>query len=174
MTKIKIFTIIFLLVFNFNNIVFSVTLSNRYIVIDSSKNYEKARLNRAKLSTLSNAKIIILSSEKVEKKELKRTARYIQKEKLMEHFFIFKKINKKENFLEKKENYAILLGPENNERIKELSKILTNLKYTNFHVVSYKGNLQNKKKEKNDFLTIDPRDFNLPKVEQERIYDLSN
>ncbi len=172
MTKIKIFIVIFILIFNFNNTIFSATSSNLYIVIDSSKNYEKTRLNRAKLSTLSRAKIVILSSKKVEKKELKKTVRYIQKQKLMEHFFIFKKINKKENSLEKKENYAILLGPENNERIKELSKILTNLKYTNFHVVSYQGNLKNKKKEKNDFLTINTKDFNLPKIQEERIYDL--
>ena len=73
------------------------------------------------------------------------------------------------NILEPKDNYSVLLGPENKKRIDELSKILGNLKYKNFHLVAYKGILENKKKENTNFLTIDPKDFNLPHVDEKKI-----
>ena len=173
MTRIRIF-VIFTTLFYLNLSVngFSNTSNNHYILLDSQQTYENARLNRAKLSTLSSAKIIILSPKKIVKKKSKVTPRTVQRDKLMEHFYIFRKIKKKEP-LENKENYSVLLGPESRKRVDKLSKILTNLKYANFHVVIFEGNLKDKKKENSNFLTIDPKDFNLPNIKEERIYPVS-
>ena len=44
-----------------------------------------------------------------------------------------------------------------------------NLKYENFYLVIYKSILENKKKENTNFLTIDPKDFNLPHVDEKKI-----
>ena len=173
MSKIKISIIFLIFYLNLCLIGFSNTLKNHYILLNSQENYEYARLNRAKLSTLSNAKIVILSPKKIVTKNTKRTPRTIQKEKLIEHFYIYRKIKQKEP-LENKENYSVLLGPENKKRVDKLSKILTNLKYANFHIVTYQGNLNNKKKEDSNFLTIDPKDFNLPIIKQEKILPISN
>ena len=167
MEKIKIFLIFFILVINYAN-VSSKTKENHYIILDTFQNFDKARLNRAKLSTLSNAKIIILSPKQAIKDKPAFTPSSVQEPKLMEHFYIFKKINKKEP-LENKDNYSVLLGPENKKRIDELSKILGNLKYENFYLVIYKSILENKKKENTNFLTIDPKDFNLPHVDEKKI-----
>ena len=168
MTKIKVLLIFFIFILCININALSKTKADRYIILDSYQNYEKARLNRAKLSTLSSAKVIILSPKKIIKTEHKIAPRSVQREKLMEHFYSFKKINKKLP-LENKENYSVLLGPENKKRINKLSEILNNLKYVNFHIVTYHGALENKKKEDTNFLTIDPKDFNLPYVDEKKI-----
>lgn len=147
----------------------SKTKENHYIILDIFQNFDKARLNRAKLSTLSSANVIILSPKQTIKTNSSFTPRSVQKAKLMEHFYAFKKINKKKEPLENKDNYSVLLGPENKKRIDELSKILGNLKYKNFHLVTYKGTLENKKKENTNFLTIDPKDFDLPHVDEKKI-----
>ena len=137
MAKVKIFLIFFILVINYAN-VSSKTKENHYIILDTFQNFDKARLNRAKLSTLSSAKIIILSPKQTIKTKLAFTPGSVQKAKLKENFYVFKKINKKEP-LENKDNYSVLLGPENKKRIDELSKILGNLKYENFYLVIYKS-----------------------------------
>ena len=168
MTKIKLSIILLIFYLNLGINVFSKTSNNHYIILDTQQNYEKARLNRAKLSTLSSAKIVILSPKKIIKTENKITPRSVQREKLIEHFYYFKKINKKQP-LENKENYSVLLGPENKKRINKLSKILNNLKYVNFHIVTYQGALENKKNEGANFLSIDPKDFNLPYVGEKKI-----
>ena len=167
MVKLKIF-LIFLIILSINTNVSSKTKENHYIILDTFQNFDKARLNRAKLSTLSSANIIILSPKQIIKTNSSFTPRSVQKAKLREHFYAFKKINKKEP-LENKDNYSVLLGPENKKRIDELSKILGNLKYKNFHLVAYKGILENKKKENTNFLTIDPKDFDLPHVDEKEI-----
>ena len=125
MIKLKIF-LIFLIILSINTNVSSKTKENHYIILDNFQNFDKARLNRAKLSTLSNAKIIILSPKQTIKTKPAFTPGSVQKAKLMEHFYAFKKINKKEP-------------------------------------------LENKKKENTNFLTIDPKDFNLPHVDEKKI-----
>ena len=167
MIKLKIF-LIFLISLSINTNISSKTKENHYIILDTFQNFDKARLNRAKLSTLSSANIIILSPKQTIKANSSFTPRSVQKAKLMEHFYAFKKINKKEP-LENKGNYSVLLGPENKKRIDELSKILGNLKYENFYLVTYKRILEKKKKKNTNFLTIDPKDFNLPHVDEKKI-----
>ena len=71
----------------------SKTKENHYIILDTFQNFDKARLNRAKLSTLSNAKIIILSPKQKIKTKPAFTPRSVLKPKLMEHFYVFKNIN---------------------------------------------------------------------------------
>ena len=96
MIKLKIFLIFFILVSSYTNIS-SKTKENHYIILDIFQNFDKARLNRAKLSTLSSANVIILSPKQTIKTNSSFTPRSVQKAKLMEHFYAFKKINKKKN-----------------------------------------------------------------------------
>ena len=105
MVKLKIF-LIFLISLSININVSSKTKENHYIILDTFQNFDKARLNRAKLSTLTSANIIILSSKQTIKTNSSFTPRSVQKAKLMEHFYAFKKINKKEP-LENKGSYSV-------------------------------------------------------------------
>ena len=144
----------------------------------SYQNFEDARLNRAKLSSLSRAIIVELSPKKKKKKNIAVNAlRVIQQAKLQEHFYEYRNITKEKPAKKKaghKTKYSVLLGPENKERIEKLANILTNLEYSNFQIVVKNSKMEIKEDEDNNsnYLTIDPKDFNLPDVEEEKMPSL--
>ncbi len=148
----------------------------QYIIVDTYQNFEDARLNRAKLSSLSRATIVELSPKKKKKSVAMDILRVIQQAKLQEHFYEYRNITKKKPVKKtcQKIKYSILLGPENKERIEKLANILTNLEYSNFQIVVKNSKMEIKKDEDNDsnYLTIDPKDFNLPDVEEEKMPSL--
>ena len=148
----------------------------QYIIVDTYKNFEDARLNRAKLSSLSRATIVELSPKKRKKNIAVNALRVIQQEKLQEHFYEYRNITKKKTAKKTglKIKYSVLLGPENKERIEKLANILTNLEYSNFQIVVKNSKMEIKEDKDNNsnYLTIDPKDFNLPDVEEEKIPSL--
>ena len=148
----------------------------QYIIVDTYQNFEDARLNRAKLSSLSRATIIELSPKKKKKNIAVNALRIIQQTKLQEHFYEYRNITKKKTAkkTDHKIKYSVLLGPENKERIKKLANVLTNLEYSNFQIVVKNSKMEIKENEDNDsnYLTIDPKDFNLPDVEEEKMPSL--
>ena len=147
----------------------------RYIIVDTYQNFEDARLNRAKLSSLSKATIVELSPKK-RKKVAVDTLRTIQQTKLQEHFYEYRNITKKKTAKKTghKIKYSVLLGPENKERIEKLTNVLTNLEYSNFQIVVKNSKMEIKEDKDNNsnYLTIDPKDFNLPDVEEEKMPSL--
>ena len=102
--------------------------------------------------------------------------RIIQQTKLQEHFYEYRNITKKKPAKKTghKIKYSVLLGPENKERIEKLTNVLTNLEYSNFQIVVKNSKMEIKEDEDNDsnYLTIDPKDFNLPDVEEEKMPSL--
>ena len=148
----------------------------QYIIVDTYQNFEDARLNRAKLSSLSRATIVELSPKKKKKSVAVDTLRVIQQEKLQEHFYEYRNITKKKTAKKTghKIKYSVLLGPENKERIEKLTNVLTNLEYSNFQIVVKNSKMEIKEDKDNNsnYLTIDPKDFNLPDVEEEKIPSL--
>ena len=148
----------------------------QYIIVDTYQNFEDARLNRAKLSSLSRATIVELSPKKKKKNIAVNALRIIQQTKLQEHFYEYRNITKKKTAKKTghKIKYSVLLGPENKERIEKLANILTNLEYSNFQIVVKNSKMEIKEDEDNDsnYLTIDPKDFNLPDVEEEKMPSL--
>ena len=148
----------------------------QYIIVDTYQNFEDARLNRAKLSSLSRAIIVELSPKKKKKNIAVNALRVIQQTKLQEHFYEYRNITKKKTAKKTglKIKYSVLLGPENKERIEKLANILTNLEYSNFQIVVKNSKMEIKEYEDNDsnYLTIDPKDFNLPDVEEEKMPSL--
>ena len=148
----------------------------QYIIVDTYQNFEDARLNRAKLSSLSRATIVELSPKKKKKNIAVNALRIIQQTKLQEHFYEYRNITKKKTAKKTghKIKYSVLLGPENKERIEKLTNVLTNLEYSNFQIVVKNSKMEIKEDEDNDsnYLTIDPKDFNLPDVEEEKMPSL--
>ena len=149
----------------------------QYIIVDTYQNFEDARLNRAKLSSLSRATIVELSPKKKKKSIAVDTLRVIQQTKLQEHFYEYRNITKEKPAKKKaghKTKYSVLLGPENKERIEKLANILTNLKYSNFQIVVKNSKMEIKEDKDNNsnYLTIDPKDFNLPDIEEKKIPSL--
>ena len=148
----------------------------QYIIVDTYQNFEDARLNRAKLSSLSRATIVELSPKKKKKNIAVNALRVIQQTKLQEHFYEYRNITKKKTAKKTghKIKYSVLLGPENKERIEKLTNVLTNLEYSNFQIVVKNSKMEIKEDEDNDsnYLTIDPKDFNLPDVEEEEMPSL--
>ena len=149
----------------------------QYIIVDTYQNFEDARLNRAKLSSLSRATIVELSPKKKKKKNIAVNAlRVIQQTKLQEHFYEYRNITKKKTAKKTglKIKYSVLLGPENKERIEKLANILTNLEYSNFQIVVKNSKMEIKEDKDNNsnYLTIDPKDFNLPDIEEEKMPSL--
>ena len=148
----------------------------QYIIVDTYQNFEDARLNRAKLSSLSRATIVELSPKKKKKNIAVNALRVIQQEKLQEHFYEYRNITKKKTAKKTghKIKYSVLLGPENKERIEKLANVLTNLEYSNFQIVVKNSKMEIKEDEDNNsnYLTIDPKDFNLPDVEEEKMPSL--
>ena len=148
----------------------------QYIIVDTYKNFEDARLNRAKLSSLSRATIIELSPKKKKKNIAVNALRIIQQTKLQEHFYEYRNITKKKTAKKTghKIKYSVLLGPENKERIEKLANILTNLEYSNFQIVVKNSKMEIKEDKDNNsnYLTIDPKDFNLPDIEEEEMPSL--
>ena len=102
--------------------------------------------------------------------------RVIQQTKLQEHFYEYRNITKKKPVKKTghKIKYSVLLGPENKERIEKLANILTNLEYSNFQIVVKNSKMEIKEDEDNNsnYLTIDPKDFNLPDIEEEKMPSL--
>ena len=148
----------------------------QYIIVDTYQNFEDARLNRAKLSSLSRATIVELSPKKKKKNIAVNALRIIQQTKLQEHFYEYRNITKKKPVKKTghKIKYSVLLGPENKERIEKLTNVLTNLEYSNFQIVVKNSKMEIKEDEDNNsnYLTIDPKDFNLPDVEEEKMPSL--
>ena len=148
----------------------------QYIIVDTYQNFEDARLNRAKLSSLSRATIVELSPKKKKKNIAVNALRVIQQTKLQEHFYEYRNITKKKTAKKTglKIKYSVLLGPENKERIEKLANILTNLEYSNFQIVVKNSKMEIKEDKDNNsnYLTIDPKDFNLPDVEEEEMPSL--
>ena len=148
----------------------------QYIIVDTYQNFEDARLNRAKLSSLSRATIVELSPKKKKKNIAVNALRVIQQTKLQEHFYEYRNITKEKPVKKTgdKIKYSVLLGPENKERIEKLTNVLTNLEYSNFQIVVKNSKMEIKEDEDNDsnYLTIDPKDFNLPDVEEEKMPSL--
>ena len=148
----------------------------QYIIVDTYQNFEDARLNRAKLSSLSRATIVELSPKKKKKSVAVDTLRVIQQTKLQEHFYEYRNITKKKTAKKTglKIKYSVLLGPENKERIEKLTNVLTNLEYSNFQIVVKNSKMEIKEDKDNNsnYLTIDPKDFNLPDVEEEKMPSL--
>ena len=148
----------------------------QYIIVDTYQNFEDARLNRAKLSSLSRATIVELSPKKKKKNIAVNALRIIQQTKLQEHFYEYRNITKKKPVKKTghKIKYSVLLGPENKERIEKLTNVLTNLEYSNFQIVVKNSKMEIKEDKDNDsnYLTIDPKDFNLPDVEEEKMPSL--
>ena len=148
----------------------------QYIIVDTYQNFEDARLNRAKLSSLSRATIVELSPKKKKKNIAVNALRVIQQTKLQEHFYEYRNITKKKTAKKTglKIKYSVLLGPENKERIEKLTNILTNLEYSNFQIVVKNSKMEIKEDKDNNsnYLTIDPKDFNLPDVEEEKMPSL--
>ena len=148
----------------------------QYIIVDTYKNFEDARLNRAKLSSLSRATIVELSQKNKKKNIAVNAIRIIQQTKLQEHFYEYRNITKKKTAKKTghKIKYSVLLGPENKERIEKLTNVLTNLEYSNFQIVVKNSKMEIKENEDNDsnYLTIDPKDFNLPDVEEKKMPSL--
>ena len=148
----------------------------QYIIVDTYQNFEDARLNRAKLSSLSRATIVKLSPKKKKKSVPIDTLRVIQQAKLQEHFYEYRNITKKKTAKKTghKIKYSVLLGPENKERIEKLANVLTNLEYSNFQIVVKNSKMEIKEDKDNNsnYLTIDPKDFNLPDVEEEKMPSL--
>ena len=148
----------------------------QYIIVDTYQNFEDARLNRAKLSSLSRATIVELSPKKKKKNIAVNALRVIQQTKLQEHFYEYRNITKKKTAKKTglKIKYSVLLGPENKERIEKLANILTNLEYSNFQIVVKNSKMEIKEDKDNNsnYLTIDPKDFNLPDVEEEKMPSL--
>ena len=147
----------------------------QYIIVDTYQNFEDARLNRAKLSSLSRAIIVELSPKK-KKKIAVNALRVIQQTKLQEHFYEYRNITKEKTATKTghKIKYSVLLGPENKERIEKLTNVLTNLEYSNFQIVVKNSKMEIKEDEDNNsnYLTIDPKDFNLPDIEEEKMPSL--
>ena len=152
------------------------SIDTQYIIVDTYQNFEDARLNRAKLSSLSRATIVELSPKKKKKSVAVDTLRVIQQAKLQEHFYEYRNITKKKTAKKTghKIKYSVLLGPENKERIEKLANILTNLEYSNFQIVVKNSKMEIKEDKDNNsnYLTIDPKDFNLPDVEEEEMPSL--
>ena len=102
--------------------------------------------------------------------------RIIQQAKLQEHFYEYRNITKKKPAKKTghKIKSSVLLGPENKERIEKLANILTNLEYSNFQIVVKNSKMEIKEDKDNNsnYLTIDPKDFNLPDVEEEKMPSL--
>ena len=148
----------------------------QYIIVDTYQNFEDARLNRAKLSSLSRATIIELSPKKKKKNIAVNALRVIQQTKLQEHFYEYRNITKEKPVKKTghKIKYSVLLGPENKERIEKLANILTNLEYSNFQIVVKNSKMEIKEDKDNNsnYLTIDPKDFNLPDIEEEKMPSL--
>ena len=148
----------------------------QYIIVDTYQNFEDARLNRAKLSSLSRATIVELSPKKKKKNIAVNALRVIQQTKLQEHFYEYRNITKKKTAKKTghKIKYSVLLGPENKERIEKLTNVLTNLEYSNFQIVVKNSKMEIKEDKDNNsnYLTIDPKDFNLPDVEEEKMPSL--
>ena len=148
----------------------------QYIIVDTYQNFEDARLNRAKLSSLSRATIVELSPKKKKKSIAVDTLRVIQQTKLQEHFYEYRNITKEKTAKKTghKIKYSVLLGPENKERIEKLTNVLTNLEYSNFQIVVKNSKMEIKEDKDNNsnYLTIDPKDFNLPDVEEEKMPSL--
>ena len=148
----------------------------QYIIVDTYQNFEDARLNRAKLSSLSRATLVELSPKKKKKSIAVNALRVIQQAKLQEHFYEYRNITKKKTAKKTglKIKYSVLLGPENKERIEKLANILTNLEYSNFQIVVKNSKIEIKEDKDNNsnYLTIDPKDFNLPDVEEEKMPSL--
>ena len=148
----------------------------QYIIVDTYQNFEDARLNRAKLSSLSRATIVELSPKKKKKNIAVNALRVIQQTKLQEHFYEYRNITKEKPAKKTghKIKYSVLLGPENKERIEKLANILTNLEYSNFQIVVKNSKMEIKEDKDNNsnYLTIDPKDFNLPDVEEEKMPSL--
>ena len=147
-----------------------------YIIVDTYQNFEDARLNRAKLSSLSRATIVELSPKKKKKNIAVNALRVIQQTKLQEHFYEYRNITKKKPAKKTghKIKYSVLLGPENKERIEKLTNVLTNLEYSNFQIVVKNSKMEIKEDKDNNsnYLTIDPKDFNLPDIEEEKMPSL--
>ena len=152
------------------------SIDTQYIIVDTYQNFEDARLNRAKLSSLSRATIVELSPKKKKKNIAVNALRIIQQAKLQEHFYEYRNITKKKTAKKTglKIKYSVLLGPENKERIEKLANILTNLEYSNFQIVVKNSKMEIKEDEDNNsnYLTIDPKDFNLPDIEEEKMPSL--
>ena len=148
----------------------------QYIIVDTYQNFEDARLNRAKLSSLSRAIIVELSPKKKKKNIAVNALRVIQQTKLQEHFYEYRNITKEKTAKKTghKIKYSVLLGPENKERIEKLANVLTNLEYSNFQIVVKNSKMEIKEDKDNNsnYLTIDPKDFNLPDVEEEKMPSL--
>ena len=148
----------------------------QYIIVDTYQNFEDARLNRAKLSSLSRATIVELSPKKKKKNIAVNALRVIQQTKLQEHFYEYRNITKKKPAKKTghKIKYSVLLGPENKERIEKLTNVLTNLEYSNFQIVVKNSKMEIKEDKDNNsnYLTIDPKDFNLPDIEEEKMPSL--
>ena len=148
----------------------------QYIIVDTYQNFEDARLNRAKLSSLSRATIVELSPKKRKKNIAVNALRIIQQTKLQEHFYEYRNITKKKTAKKTghKIKYSVLLGPENKERIEKLTNVLTNLEYSNFQIVVKNSKMEIKEDKDNNsnYLTIDPKDFNLPDVEEKKLPSL--
>ena len=104
--------------------------------------------------------------------------RVIQQTKLQEHFYEYRNITKEKPVKKTghKIKYSVLLGPENKERIEKLANVLTNLEYSNFQIVVKNSKMEIKEDKDNNsnYLTIDPKDFNLPDIEEEKIEPIKN
>ena len=152
------------------------SIDTQYIIVDTYQNFEDARLNRAKLSSLSRATIVELSPKKKKKNIAVNALRIIQQTKLQEHFYEYRNITKKKTAKKTghKIKYSVLLGPENKERIEKLANVLTNLEYSNFQIVVKNSKMEIKEDKDNNsnYLTIDPKDFNLPDIEEEKMPSL--